>query len=210
MFDVFNQQGIINRTSIDRYSARINLDMKVTDNFNASMSLTARRSETKQPALAPSGNSYAAIMSQAMLTYPFLLPYNADGEPIASYNTEGNGDNHPLAARDLSGQGITRGNTLDAQARINYDIPFVSGLKLSLDGAYKNLTIRLKPKDYHTMFKYIINKLKHGINNILVPEALVLQLSNNGLSKEKFSIYALKYISIKKIAKHEVSSLLFL
>lgn len=209
MFDAFNQQGIMDRTSYDRYSARINLDMKVTDNFNASMSLTARRTQANEPGLSASGSGYAAILPQAMLSYPFLLPYNADGEPVASYNTEGNGDNNPLAARDLSGQKVTRGNTLDAQSRIDYSVPFIPGLKLSLDGAYKKSDNMIKVEGlpyyvqvYNQQAKTWNRQYSRGRSSGI---AVVEQYFT---AREIFNIRPEIHFN-KKLAKHEFSSLLF-
>lgn len=209
MFDVYNQQGIIDRTSYDRYSARINLDMDVTDNFKASMSLTARRNEAKEPGLSASGSGYAAILPQAMLSFPFLMPFNAEGEPIASYNTEGNGDNNPLAARDLSGQKTTRGNTLDAQSRIDYSVPFISGLKISLDGAYKKSDNMIKVEGL-PYYVQVYNQQAKTWNKQFsrARSSGMASVQQWFTEREIFNVRPEIHYN-KKIQKHEISSLLF-
>lgn len=43
-----------------------------------------------------------------MLSYPYLQPYTASGMPVGSINLDGNGNNNPIAARDLSGKIILK------------------------------------------------------------------------------------------------------
>lgn len=79
------------------------------------------------------------------MTYPYLKPYTKDGIPIGSINVDGNGNNNPLAARDLSGKNLSNSSLFQANASISYKVPFVKGLKLKFDGSYKkNFSMRKK------------------------------------------------------------------
>lgn len=132
----YNQQGIVDRTSYDRYNTRINFEAKVTDNFSINFGMSGRLSSAKSPGLSTGiGNSYASVFQQAMLMYPYL-PQEYDGLPVGSMNSAGNGNQNPLAARDLSGQTTTDASTLQTNATIKYDIPFVKGMSFKLDASY--------------------------------------------------------------------------
>lgn len=131
----YNQQGIIEGTGNDRYNLRTNIDAQVSDNFKATFGVAVRDETTFQPGLtAGVGNSYASIFSQAMMSYPFLRPYNANGMPVGSFNT-GNGNQNPLAARDLSGRDQTRSSGFQGNMSLQYDLPFVEGLNIKVNGA---------------------------------------------------------------------------
>lgn len=132
----YNQQGIIDHTSYNRYNLRANLDANVTKNLSVSFNLALKNDAVKQPGLSAGiGNDYASIFSQAMMSYPFLPAYNSAGMPIGSQNP-GNGNQNPLAARDQSGLQHTRANRFQGSAALKYNIPGVSGLSLKLNGSY--------------------------------------------------------------------------
>ena len=80
----YNQEGIIDRTSYDKYNFRSNIDAQVTDNFDLSLDLSGHISDESQPGASAGVGSYASIFQQAMLSYPYLQPYTASGMPIGS------------------------------------------------------------------------------------------------------------------------------
>lgn len=132
----YNQQGIISRTGNNRYNFRANIDAQVSDHFKAAFGVAVRDESIFQPGLtAGVGNSYASIFSQAMMSYPFLKAYNDAGMPVGSFNT-GNGNQNPLAARDLSGKDETRSSNLQGNMSLQYDLPFVPGLNIRVNGAF--------------------------------------------------------------------------
>jgi TonB-linked SusC/RagA family outer membrane protein len=139
----FNQEGIIDRTSYDRYNGRINLDADVLDNLKVALNVSYRDDERKEPGLSAGlGNSYASIFAQAMMSYPFLPAYDANGMPVGSLNP-GNGNQNPLAARDLSGENVSRSNRLQSNLSLEYEVPGVSGLRLMVNGGFdKGYTMR--------------------------------------------------------------------
>ncbi|WP_455628797.1 TonB-dependent receptor [Parabacteroides chinchillae] len=132
----FNQNGIIDRTSYDRYNVRANLDAKVIDNLTVSFNIAANQSTQKEPGLSAGlGNSYASIFSQALLAYPFVTAFRPDGSYAGSLNPD-NGNQNPLAARDLSGEQNNRSNRFEGSMSIKYDLPFVKGLSFKLNLGY--------------------------------------------------------------------------
>ena len=132
----YNQQGIVERTSYDRYNTRINFEADVTDDFSLSVGMASRMSTAKSPGLSTGvGNSYASVFQQAMLMYPYL-PLEHDSLPVGSMNMAGNGNQNPVAARDLSGTSTTDVSQVQTNATIKYDLPFLKGTSLSLDASY--------------------------------------------------------------------------
>ncbi|CAL1519479.1 TonB-dependent receptor [Chitinophaga sp. MM2321] len=132
----YSQDGIIDRTSYKRYNVRANLDATITKRLSAAVNLALRDDNTKQPGLSAGiGNSYASIFSQAMLSYPFLQPYNAAGMPVGSQNP-GNGNQNAIAARDLSGEQNTRSSKFQGSIALKYDVPGVEGLSLKMNTAF--------------------------------------------------------------------------
>ncbi|MGK9123805.1 TonB-dependent receptor [Olivibacter sp. SA151] len=132
----YNQQGIIDRTSYDRYNGRVNVDADILDNLKLSLNVAYRDDVRKEPGLSAGvGNSYASIFAQALMSYPYLPAYNAAGVPIGSLNPS-NGNQNPLAARDLSGENSTRANRFQSNLSLAYEIPGLSGLRLKVMGAF--------------------------------------------------------------------------
>ncbi|MET6995996.1 TonB-dependent receptor [Chitinophaga defluvii] len=138
----YNQRGIIDRTGYDRYSIRANIDAKVAKNLNLSVNLAGQTNETKQPGLSAGlGNSYGSIFSQALMSYPYLPAY-LDGKPVGSQNP-GNGNQNPLAARDLSGDQNNRAAMFEGSMALKYSVPFVKGLELKMNTAYdRNYSVK--------------------------------------------------------------------
>ncbi|GAB3250208.1 TonB-dependent receptor [Larkinella harenae] len=132
----YNQSGIIARTNNNRYNFRANIDAQVSDRFKAAFGIAVRDETTTQPGLSAGlGNAYASIFSQAMMSYPFLRATNDAGMPVGSFNT-GNGNQNPIAARDLSGTQDTRANNLQGNISLQYDFPFLEGLNVRVNGAF--------------------------------------------------------------------------
>ena len=138
----YNQQGIIDNTSYKRYNFRSNLDAQVSKNIEMSLDLSGKVSTSKEPGLSAGMGDYATIFPQALMAYPFL-PTHKDGLPVGSLNGDGEGNQNPLAARDLSGFNEARTASFDGRIKLTYKVPFLQGLKLSFTGSYnRDYTVR--------------------------------------------------------------------
>ena len=141
----YNQEGVIDHTSYDKYNFRSNMDAKVTDNFDLSLDLSGYVSEDNEPGASAGKGSYASIFQQAMLSYPYLKAYSPSGLPVGSLNLDGNGNNNPVAARDLSGKNTIKKTYFQGNISMKYKLPFVKGLSLKLNASYvKNYTMQKK------------------------------------------------------------------
>lgn len=137
---VHEQEGIIKNTGYSRYNFRTNLDINVSKNFSVALGVGARNSNTKEPGLSAGlGNSYASIFSQALLAYPIVSPYGESGLYTGTVNLAGNGNQSPLAARDLSGNRDIQNKKIESNLKMEYKLPFLKGLKASLNAAYDNV-----------------------------------------------------------------------
>lgn len=144
----YNQNGIMDKTSYDRYNIRANFDAKVTNNVDMTLDLSGNFSEASEPGAGAGVGSYASIFQQAMLSYPYLRPYTKDGMPVGSVNMDGNGNNNPIAARDLSGSDLNSSSKFQANGTISYKVPFIKGLKLKFDASY-SLSYSMRKKWFH-------------------------------------------------------------
>lgn len=139
----YNQKGIIDKTSYDKYNFRSNMDAKITDNFDLSLGLSGYVSTDSEPGAGAGPGTYASIFQQAMLSYPYLRSeYN--GLPVGSLNLDGNGNNNPIAARDLSGKNTNKKTYFQGNVSMEWQLP-VKGLSVKLNGSYvKHYAMRKK------------------------------------------------------------------
>ena len=119
------RRGIIKRTSYDKYNFRSNMDAKITDNFDLSLDLSGYVSEQDEPGASAGVGSYVFYFPASIVIISYLKPYTADGMPIASINTAGNGNNNPIAARDLSGNNNVKKTYFPGNIAMKYQLPFV-------------------------------------------------------------------------------------
>ena len=140
----YNQNGIIGGTSYDKYNFRSNIDAKVTDNFDISLDVSGNIANQDEPGASTEVNAYANVFQQALLMYPYLQPYTPDGMPIGSLNQDGNGNQNPLAARDLSGNRNTESTNFTGNVSLKWRLPFVKGLTLKLNGSFVRTSSMVK------------------------------------------------------------------
>lgn len=145
MIGAYNQKGIIKHTSYDRYNFRANMDAKVTDNIDFSFNLSGNVAKEDEPGAGAGTGSYASILQQALLSYPYLPAYTSIGTPVGSINQNGNGNNNPLAARDLSGKNNIKSSYFQGNMSLKYKLPFIKGLSFKFDASYvKNYKMQKK------------------------------------------------------------------
>ena len=119
------------------------MDAKITDNVDLSLGLSGYVSTDSEPGAGAGPGTYASIFQQAMLSYPYLRSeYN--GLPVGSLNLDGNGNNNPIAARDLSGKNTNKKTYFQGNVSMKWQLP-VKGLSVKLNGSYvKHYAMRKK------------------------------------------------------------------
>ena len=131
----YNQQGSIANTSYDRYNVRMNINGNITKNLSMTLGIAGRISEQIEPGLtAGKGNAWASVFQQALLMYPYL-PETHDGLPVGSLNSA-NGNQNPLAARDLSGKQSFNSTVIETNATLRWEVPWIPGLQFRVLGSF--------------------------------------------------------------------------
>ncbi|MDR1742513.1 MAG: TonB-dependent receptor [Dysgonamonadaceae bacterium] len=130
----YNQRGVVTSANFDRFNLRTNIDANVTKNLSVNIGLGLRQSTTEEPGVATSW-----VFQSAMLAYPIIAPVTVSGQPTATANLEGNGNQNPVAARDLSGSRVTAEKRMEGNMGFDYKIPFVNGLKAKVNLAYDTM-----------------------------------------------------------------------
>ena len=116
-----DQKGIVLGTSTKQYTARLNLDTKVSDKFSYSLKLSGRHDDVDQPV-----QGSGTVIGWIERALPIQAPYTEDGKYAYSSIYFAN-NTHPIAGA-LEGQNNTSWDNLLANLSGEYEI--VSGLKL--------------------------------------------------------------------------------
>lgn len=200
----YNQEGIVENTSYDKYNFRSNLDAKVTNNIDFSLNLSGFVDDQRSPGASVGPNAYAGVFQQAMLSYPYLRPYTKDGMPIASQNTAGNGNNNPLGARDLSGYQSSKTTKFQGDISLCYKLP-IKGLSAKLDAAFlKSHSMRKAAMTPYNVYSW--NQTTHQGNVEKGRICSMASVSHWYGSQQRYTIRpTIEYAN--KFGKHDVSGL---
>lgn len=200
----YNQGGIVENTSYDKYNFRSNLDAKVTNNIDFSLNLSGFVDDQRSPGASVGPNAYAGVFQQAMLSYPYLRPYTKDGMPIASQNTAGNGNNNPLGARDLSGYQSSKTTKFQGDISLCYKLP-IKGLSAKLDAAFlKSHSMRKAAMTPYNVYSW--NQTTHQGNVEKGRICSMASVSHWYGSQQRYTIRpTIEYAN--KFGKHDVSGL---
>lgn len=135
-----NQDGIVLGTDTQNFSARLNLDTKISDKFNYTLRISGRHDDTNAPVTGA-----GTVIGWADRALPMQNPRLADGSysyPWIGFQTAG----HPLAGA-LEGENKTQYDKLTANLSGEYE--FIKGLKLKGTFGmenYDNLISVFRPK----------------------------------------------------------------
>jgi TonB-linked SusC/RagA family outer membrane protein len=112
-FTYFNQQGLIQNSSLERYDLRLNPEFKISDKLTLSGNFAYNNSTTTNP----STGSAEFIIRQAI-----GLPAIGAGKfGPGQYGTAGQSNNrNPIAMAEGAGTSVTEGNTLITRVALNY------------------------------------------------------------------------------------------
>ncbi|MDL2214630.1 TonB-dependent receptor [Dysgonomonas sp. OttesenSCG-928-M03] len=125
-----NQTGILKNASREQFNARTNLDMKLSNRFNARLNLSYIKNDYKDPSSAYAGGSSDQIIRQLNVIAPWIVGRHDDG----TWGTISDGS--PIAWLD-SGMTVDRYNqNFSGIAALDFKI--IDGLVFTLQGAYVN------------------------------------------------------------------------
>ncbi len=129
-----DQEGIIPNSAFKRYNVRSNIDVKLNNEFKASLDLSGRYNKTRLPGVNIDTPHYGySPITQAIRALPIIPEiYNelptATGEGSRTYN--------PVAAANLSGFQDKKQYFFDSGATLEYDAPFLEGLSAKIFASY--------------------------------------------------------------------------
>ncbi|MNQ62622.1 Vitamin B12 transporter BtuB [compost metagenome] len=135
-----NQDGIVLGTDTQNFTARLNLDTKISDKFSYSLKISGRHDDTNAPVVGA-----GTVIGWADRALPMQSPRSADGSytyPWIGFQSA----TQPLAGA-LEGENKTQYDKLTANLSGEYE--FIKGLKLKgtfgMDN-YNNLNSIFRPK----------------------------------------------------------------
>ena len=181
---VLRQNGFLENHRVMKYNVRSNIDARPFENFKIRLDISARRINPYQPtnlswANQAPGNIYGLLMQaapwvpreyQGMPTSPTRLMIN----PYYYATTEA------FSAQD--------NYVIESLARMEYDVPFVKGLKLGLSASYDLLTNSAKSMDvpHEVMawnFQGMTYNLSRGNSFLAVPKGALTQTESRSVNR---------------------------
>ena len=137
-----DQEGNIKNFDYERYNIRMNLESKIARNLTFTLGMAGHIGDRKSPGFPAGGTSssqvssapWLSIAEQAAYAHPYL-PTTYDGLPTASLNNYGNTIN-PVAATELSGYSKSQTVAVQTNASLQWDLPWVKGLRMKFVGSY--------------------------------------------------------------------------
>lgn len=137
-----DQQGNIRNFDYERYNLRANIESQIAPSLRFTLGVSGHVGDRNAPEFAAGGTAssqvasapWLSIAEQAAYAHPYL-PMTYDGLPAASQNNYSNAIN-PVAARDLSGYSKSQTVAVQTNASLEWDLPWVKGLKLKVMGSY--------------------------------------------------------------------------
>ncbi len=145
----FRQEGNVKGFNYNRLNLRSNIDAVIADNLKLSFGVGGRIEQRERPGYSASPGDWNNIPQQAMRAHPYVPQY-IDGVPVSTRTASS--FVNPLAASDLTGYNRSRGDFVQTNIALNYDVPFVKGLSLKFLTAYDigNTGTKAFNKPYYT------------------------------------------------------------
>ena len=139
-----SQKGNIDRFDYRRYNARVNIESDFANNFHFKLGVSGVVGRRSTPAFAAGGgdNNYSlgevgflSIARQAIQMHPYL-PEKYNGMWTAAIQKNTGLPNSPFAAIYDSGYKRNRSFGATTNFELSYDVPWVKGLSLKVNGSY--------------------------------------------------------------------------
>lgn len=158
-----HQKGNVENFNYTRYNARINIDANIAKNLVFKFGIAGSVGDRRTPGLMAGGSwnsdmketeiDYYSIAEQAVWARPYL-PIKYEGQWTGSQKAGSNRGYNPIAAMHDSGKFKTIDTKIQANATLQWNLPWVKGLNLKFTGSYdkhfsvaKNLST-----PYYTLF----------------------------------------------------------
>ncbi len=145
------QDGNIDNFYYKRYNLRSNIEADIAKDWKLTVGVSGRTSKRHTPGYASGGTDsnselgeqgWMSIANQTIRMHPYI-PEKIDGVYTGTANNSGQ-SNSPLAAIYESGYQETRTTAIETNVSLQYDVPWVKGLSLKVNGSYDYTTSHSK------------------------------------------------------------------
>lgn len=167
------QNGNIDNFSYKRYNIRTNIEANISNDFKITVGVSGKTSKRQTPGYDSGGTdsnsslgevSWMSIANQTIRMHPYI-PVEKDGLYTSTANPNGQA-NSPFAAIYESGYKITRSTEVDTNISLQYNVPWVKGLSLKVNGSY----------DYYTSYNKNL-ATPYYTNMVTIPTVNTSQLT---------------------------------
>jgi TonB-linked SusC/RagA family outer membrane protein len=196
-------EGNFPQMDVGKYSYRLGLDAKITDDLSVSATIALDNRDFKRPYLTGTGANTMEDLFQNLLQVPKWTPPYIDGKPV--YN---NVSFNPFALfeSDSYRRDVDKGNTVNL--KVTYEFPKIKGLVASASYSRreshsynKEYNIPYTLYEYQPLFQYILSDQIASIQEISNKNRISESFGSNQNYQLNFS---LNYS--KKIGKHSFAS----
>lgn len=127
------QNGIIKGMKNERSNFRANIDMKPRDHWRIAVNLAGIFGDHVRPGVySVEDQGYLGLFNMLLYNFPFV-PKTYQGFPTGAFRTS---PMNPEYGTQHSGGVFQRDTRLETSATVEYEFPFIKGLKASLFGSY--------------------------------------------------------------------------
>lgn len=197
-------EGNFPQMGVGKYSYRLGLDAKITDDLSVSATISLDNRDFKRPYLSGTGANTMEDLFQTLLQVPKWTPSHIDGKPV--YN---NVSFNPFALfeTDSYRRDVDKGNTVNL--RLSYEFPKIKGLVAS--ASYSRHESHTYNKEYN--IPYTLYRFQPLYQNYILSDqvASVETIVNKNRISESFSSGQYYQLNLnlnysRKIGKHNIAS----
>ena len=145
------QKGNVDNFTYSRYNARINLDANIAKYLVFKIGIAGQIGDQRTPGLMAGGSwnadvlpesiQYYSIAEQAVYAHPYL-PIKHEGQWTGTKRNNSGTLYNPIAAIHESGKFKTVNTKIQANATLQWNLPWVKGLNIKFTGSYdKHFTV---------------------------------------------------------------------
>ena len=128
---LLSQDGIIKGHNYQKGSFRSNVEATPFENLKVSLNVGGYVADTYIPGTYSYENQKSYNIFHLMLYSLPFVPKEIDGQPVSGYRTMSNAAN-PFYGSQNSGFSDTRNLKIETSARIDYELPFLKGLRAGM------------------------------------------------------------------------------
>lgn len=161
----YDQSGSFDQLEFKRYNFRSNVDAQVTKDLSIGLDVDGSMKKRDSPYWPHDGDEdYMQDLYRALLNFPTTEPSYVNGKPNATFYNW-----NILEMLKNGGSKSKNYNTLNAKLSLDYNVPFIKGLKANAMFNYRKYYE--KSKQVGKEYTYYQHQTSGGNNHIILPDA---------------------------------------